>query len=70
MILTNDKDFGELVFRQGRSAAGVVLLRLQGLSAESKASTVSAAIGERSEELRGSFPVVSPGALRIRRRLA
>lgn len=29
-LLTADKDFGELVFRQGRVSAGVLLLRLAG----------------------------------------
>ncbi len=70
VILTADKDSGELVFRQGHSGSGVVLVRLQGLSAESKANMVAAAISEHSEELCGNFSVVSPGALRIRRRLS
>jgi predicted nuclease of predicted toxin-antitoxin system len=30
VIITLDKDFGELVFRSGRTAAGVVLFRLPG----------------------------------------
>jgi len=34
--LTADKDFGELVFRQGLLHSGVVLIRLAGLEAESK----------------------------------
>lgn len=29
IVLTRDKDFGELVIRDGRPAAGVILLRLQ-----------------------------------------
>lgn len=32
ILLTSDKDFGELVFRLRRIAAGVVLIRLFGLS--------------------------------------
>ncbi len=34
LLLTADKDFGELVFRQGLVNSGVVLLRLAGLSLE------------------------------------
>ena len=41
LLLTADKDFGELVFRLGRLSRGVVLLRLAGLSPEAKAVTVS-----------------------------
>jgi predicted nuclease of predicted toxin-antitoxin system len=31
-VVTTDKDFGELVFRQGLAHHGVVLLRLHGLT--------------------------------------
>ncbi len=42
LLLTADKDFGELVFREGRlSSGGVVLIRLAGLSADRKAEIVS-----------------------------
>lgn len=68
LLLTADKDFGELVFRLGRLSKGVLLLRLAGLSPESKASTVSSAVEEHGAELSDAFSVVSPGAVRIRRR--
>ena len=32
ILLTSDKDFGELIFRLHRIAAGVVLIRLFGLA--------------------------------------
>jgi predicted nuclease of predicted toxin-antitoxin system len=32
IVVTTDKDFGELVFRQGLAHHGVVLLRLHGLT--------------------------------------
>lgn len=67
LLLTGDTDFGELVFRQGRNAAGVILIRLAGLSAERKAATVSDAFREHGSELTGAFSVISPGRLRIRR---
>jgi len=31
VLLTADKDFGELVFRQGRMTRGVILIRLAGI---------------------------------------
>jgi len=67
LLITGDTDFGELVYRQGRARAGVLLLRLAGLAAEHKASIVSKALGEHSEEMRAAFSVVAPGQLRIRR---
>ena len=37
VLLTQDKDFGELVFRLKRAYNGVVLIRLQGYTPEAKA---------------------------------
>jgi predicted nuclease of predicted toxin-antitoxin system len=37
ILVTADKDFGELVFRQGVVHSGVILLRLAGLSNTTKA---------------------------------
>jgi predicted nuclease of predicted toxin-antitoxin system len=67
LLVTSDKDFGELVFRQHRATAGVVLLRLGGLSNPTKARLVSRAIREHGEELTGAFTVIGPGTVRIRR---
>lgn len=67
LLITADKDFGELVFRLGRIAAGVVLIRLAGLSALAKANTISAAFASRAHEMPSAFSVISPGRIRIRR---
>lgn len=65
--LPPDKDFGELVFRQGRAHHGVVLLRLHGLDAVAKAEIAAQAISDHAEELSGAFAVVDAGRIRIRR---
>ena len=67
LLLTADKDFGEMVFRHGSVRAGVVLLRLAGLSPSTKANIVSAAVRERGNEMSRSFSVISPGVVRIRK---
>jgi predicted nuclease of predicted toxin-antitoxin system len=67
LLVTEDQDFGELVFRIGRVHAGVVLLRLAGLSAATKAEIVAQVVRDRALELPDSFSVISPGAVRIRR---
>lgn len=69
VLITADKDFGELVYRQGRVHAGVMLIRLAGVSLESKASMVSAVVRDRAAELVDGFSVVTPATVRIRRRL-
>jgi predicted nuclease of predicted toxin-antitoxin system len=69
ILVTADKDFGELVFRQGAVHAGVVLLRLAGLEKLTKGEIVAEVCRLRGAELVGSFTVISPGQVRIRRRL-
>jgi predicted nuclease of predicted toxin-antitoxin system len=68
VLLTADKDFGELVFRQGLVHSGVILLRLAGLANVTKAAVVAEVCRDRSAELTGAFSVISPGQVRIRRR--
>jgi len=67
LLLTADKDFGKLVFRQRRLAPGVVLIRLAGLSPMSKAEIVASAVHQHATELPHAFAVIAPGAVRIRR---
>ena len=69
LLVTADKDFGELVFRQGRVHFGVVLLRLVGLSNATKAQIVAEVCRDRASELSRAFSVISPGQVRIRRAL-
>lgn len=68
-LVTADKDFGELVFRLRQVTTGVVLIRLAGLSVERKEDIVSAALREHGHEVTGNFSVISPGVVRVRRRL-
>ena len=68
LLVTEDKDFGELVFRQRLVHIGVVLIRLAGLSSQTKAAMVSAVFRDHVAELSDTFSVISPGMVRIRRR--
>ncbi|MDE0554403.1 MAG: hypothetical protein OXI24_09335, partial [Candidatus Poribacteria bacterium] len=63
----DDKDFGEIVFRQGRIHAGVVLIRLDGLSKHAKARSISTIFANQGTQLLEAFSVISPGRVRIRR---
>ena len=66
LLLTEDKDFGELVFRQGLVHMGVVLVRLSGLSLSAKTTSVSTVLVNHEDELLEAFTVISPGRVRIR----
>ena len=68
LLLTLDKDFGELVFRQGLVHAGVILIRLAGLQPATKANVVARVLRERGAEMIDAFSVITPGTVRIRKR--
>jgi len=69
LLRTADKDFGELVFRQKLIHHGVVLIRLSGLSNQTKTEIVAEVLRERGAILAKAFSVISPGMIRIRNRL-
>ena len=66
LLITADKDFGDIVFRDRRLLSnGVILIRLAGLSAERKTGIVLEAISDHSEALENHFTVISPGRIRF-----
>ena len=67
ILITADKDFGELVFRQQRITKGVVLVRLAGLLPSKKAEIASTMIKKHLDAIQNAFSVISPNAIRIRR---
>ena len=69
MLLTADKDFGDLVFRQRLLHRGILLVRLEGLSPSQKAELVSGAMTTHGHEMNGSFAVLTRDSLRIRKSL-
>lgn len=69
LLLTLDKDFGELVFRRRLVHAGVILIRLASLPSTTKAQLVAEVLRDRNTELLSAFSVITPGNVRIRRRV-
>ena len=66
LLLTADKDFGEMVYRQYRLASGVVLIRLAGLSSAQKTQIVASAIADHIEEMLKSLHRYRAWAVRVR----
>lgn len=62
IVITNDKDFGELVFRSRRTAIGVILLRTLTTDSKKRFELVKGVLG-RAE---GKFIVVKEGQVRVR----
>jgi predicted nuclease of predicted toxin-antitoxin system len=69
LLITFDKDFGELVFRRGGKASrGVVLLRISQASSIAVAEQVAAVLASR-DDWAGHFSVVDDFTIRMRRLL-
>ena len=69
MILTMDKDFGELVFNSEMPHSGVLLLRVADAPADEKINVLKKILEDFANELPGNFCVFRNGRLRIRRKL-
>jgi predicted nuclease of predicted toxin-antitoxin system len=67
VLITFDKDFGELIFRQKLLSSGVILVRLKGLSTITKTRIVLSCIEKYGSRLAQSFTVISPRIIRFRR---
>lgn len=67
VLLTEDKDFGQLVFAANRQSAGVILIRFSARARATVATRVVEAVQREGEGLRGAFVVVQPRRIRIRR---
>lgn len=67
ILLTEDKDFGWLVYVTHAESAGVILIRFPGNARQTLASTILQLIQQHGETLFGAFVVVQPGHIRINR---
>src|SRR3989338_8877650 len=67
ILITNDKDFGELIFRLNKPSSGVILLRLNIDSPNKMQKYVEETIKILSNKLKSSFVVVTEGQIRVRK---
>ncbi|WP_334375759.1 DUF5615 family PIN-like protein [Bradyrhizobium sp. AZCC 1719] len=66
ILLTEDKDFGDLVFRRQQAVPGVVLMRIDFEEPELKKTRLISAIERYGEGLFGRYVVVEDRRLRSR----
>jgi predicted nuclease of predicted toxin-antitoxin system len=65
ILLTEDKDFGWLVFAGGIESPGVILIRFPASARTRLAAAVVKLVREHASQLVGAFVVLQPGAARI-----
>ncbi len=68
-VITSDKDFGELIFRQRKILKGVILLRLHGLLIDEKVRIVEEFFLKHNNSFKDNnlFIVISENSVRIRK---
>lgn len=66
ILLTYDKDFGEMVFRQHHHFPGIILMRLHGLEMAQKTAVIENLLNHHRTELANTFTVITPTKIRIR----
>ena len=66
ILITEDKDFGELVYRLKKPAVGIVLIRISVEKRELKRLRIEKLITEFSDRLKGHFVVVGETSFRFR----
>lgn len=67
VLLTEDKDFGQLVFAADASANGVILIRFPIAARPGLPQVILDLVSKEQQRLAGSFVVVQPSRIRISR---
>jgi predicted nuclease of predicted toxin-antitoxin system len=65
ILITNDKDFGEKVYRERRPHKGIVFLRLDDERAANKINTLQRLLDRYADRLAGNFVVVTESRVRF-----
>jgi predicted nuclease of predicted toxin-antitoxin system len=66
LLLTEDKDFGELVFRDGLNSHGIVLLRLGKLAISDRIARLAGVWSVIQSNPNGRFMVITENKVRVR----
>ena len=68
ILLSEDRDFGELIFRDGLPAVAIVSLRVSefGFEPDDMGGYAAAKIAQLGDKLLGQFTVIEPGGERPR----
>jgi predicted nuclease of predicted toxin-antitoxin system len=65
ILITNDKDFGEMIFRERREHHGVIFLRLQDERSANKINVLRHLLNSYSEKLIDQFVTVTETKVRF-----
>ena len=66
IIITNDKDFGELVYHQKKVKTGIILIRIKGQEVNKKLRSLKKLFRFYKNKIENHFIVISERRIRIR----
>jgi predicted nuclease of predicted toxin-antitoxin system len=66
ILITEDRDFGELVIRQRLEVRGMILVELDHLSNVMEADVIAEVVSTHAGKFLGNLVVIEPGRIRIR----
>ncbi len=67
ILITEDKDFGQLVYANMRPTGGVIFIRFPARARRNLPDTVVQVVNEQGKRLIGRFTVLQPGRVRTGR---
>ena len=67
VLITKDKDFGEMVVRNNQQSKGIILLRIEKLNNQENCITAVDFIKQYASEFTNSFTVIQEDKIRIRK---
>ena len=65
LLLTEDKDFGQLVFAAAKQNSGVILIRYPASARSALTGAVLKLLSDNGESLYSRFAVLEPGRVRV-----
>lgn len=68
IIITMDKDFGELVYNQGLSHCGILLLRIKDADSKQKVKVITIIMENHQDKLKNNFCVYQGNKFRVKQK--
>src|SRR5688572_8560261 len=70
ILITNDKDYGDLIYRQQLEHTGVIFFRLRGESIPAKIARLEEVLADHADDLAdAAYIVVTDRRIRVRKRV-
>ncbi len=69
ILITSDKDFGEMIFKNRKQHCGVILLRLIDERPVSKINVLKSVLQSHHQEISGNFVVATEKTVRITKQM-